>query len=178
MFNAYYVEGCDNRELYKKLIGVLLACCDSYSLIYFKYRECEKLSKSTDTIKRALEKYKIESRKTLQWPLTKTLNEQNHIYRMVVYKIVPLDFSVLSVLCSVNTLWDWGYPDYPMDLCFYRKGLVHFASCTHERMNELYLNADGDSLSTKDFESIGLKLRFLRHIDEGKMFHLGNTVCK
>ena len=90
---------------------------------------------------------------------------------MVTYSI-PKDFTFVDVFDMVNTLWDWDYPEYPMDPCFYRNGKVFFATCTHERINELYLNSEGDSLSARDFESIGLKLIYQGRISEEQLFRL------
>lgn len=170
-YNVYYVEGCDNRERYQKMIGIAIALCDTLSLIYFKYSYREKYSESVAAIKRTLKKYAIGSDRVSEWPLTEVRDVQNHIYNMVTYGI-PRDFTFDLVFERINNLWDWDYPEHPMDPCFYRNGVVFFASSAHEQMNELYLRADGDSLSVNDFESVGLKLTYLRTVSEEEMFHL------
>ena len=172
MYDVYFVDGCEEREQYLNLIRILFACCDTYSFIYFKYRENEKTSFSTKKIQKMLSKYKIQSRRASRWPLTVTSNDQGHIYRFVTYRIDHSDMEVLSAFELPNSLWEWDYPESPMDLCFYRNGRVFFASCAHEQMNELYLNSEGDTLSAADFESIGLKLYHLRKIPEEKLFLL------
>lgn len=173
-YNVYYVDGCENRELYQKMIAIATSFCDTMSFIYFKYKQNERSSESTKAIKKALLKYKIESNKVNRWPLTET-KDFGHIYNMVTYNIpfdLPEAFTFSDILEMVNSLWDWNYPEYPMDPCFYRNGLVFFASCTHEKMNELYLHSEGDSLSITDFESMGLKLTYLRSVSEDQLFHL------
>ena len=169
-YDVYYVEGCEDRELYQAMIGFAIALCDTLSLVYFKYKHNEKSSESVKAIKRALRKYAIKSENVLEWPLTET-RDTNHIYNMVIYSI-PKDFTFVDVFDMVNTLWDWDYPEYPMDPCFYRNGKVFFATCTHERINELYLNSEGDSLSARDFEIIGLKLIYQGSVSEEQLFRL------
>ena len=173
-YDVYYVDGCENREQYQKMIAIATSFCDTISFIYFKYMHNECSSESTKAIKKALQKYKIGSKKVTAWPLTET-RDYGHIYNLVTYNIphdLPKTFIFSDALEAVNTLWDWSYPEYPMDPCFYRNGLVFFASCTHEQMNELYLRSEGDYLSKKDFESMGLKLTYLRSVSEDQLFHL------
>ena len=173
-YDVYYVDGCEEREIYQKMIGIATAFCDTMSFIYFKYKQNESCSESIKGIKKALLKYKIESKKVTKWPLTET-KDFGHIYYMVTYNIphdLPESFTFSDTLEMVNSLWDWNYPEYPMDPCFYRNGLVFFASCTHEKMNELYLHSEGDTLSKKDYESIGLKLTYLRSVQEDQLFRL------
>lgn len=176
-YDVYYVEGCQDRELYQKMIRIAITMCDTLSLIYFKYKHNEKTTETAKSIKSALRKYAIKSEKVFQWPLTET-RDYNHIYNMVTYTI-PRDFNVesvfdiVSVFDMVQTLWDWDYPEYPMDPCFYRNGKVFFATCTHEHINELYLNSEGDYFSVKDIESIGVKLYHQGRIPEEQLFHLG-----
>lgn len=173
-YDVYYVDGCENREIYQNMIAIATAFCDTMSLVYFKYKQNEKSSESTKAIKKALGKYKKKSKSVTEWPLTET-RDFGHIYNMVTYNIphdLPETFIFSDALEMVNTLWDWTYPEYPMDPCFYRNGLIFFASSTHEQMNELYLRSDGDYLSVNDFESAGLHLTYLRTVSEEEIFHL------
>jgi hypothetical protein len=173
-YDVYYMDGCENREIYQKMIRIATTFCDTMSFIYFKNKQNERSSESAKAVKKHLSKYKIKSKNVSVWPLTETL-DRNHIYNMVTYSIprfAPDAFSVDNVFGMVNTLWDWQYPEYPMDPSFYRNGVIFFATCTHEEMNELYLRSDGDSLSVKDFESVGLKLTYLRSVPEERLFHL------
>ena len=174
-YDVYYVDGCEDPERFHTFLGILQILGDAFSLIDFKYRQNEKTSETAKAVKKGLARYQVSSRKVSHWPLTETRDE-NHIYRMRTYRYSPLDinesFKILDVLETVGCLWDWDYPAYPMDLCFYRDGRVLFASCAHERLNELYLRHNGDTLSVMDLESIGLKLEFLRRVPEEALFRL------
>ena len=47
-----------------------------------------------------------------------------------------------------------------------------YQQTVYERLNELYLRHNGDTLSVMDLESIGLKLEFLRRVPEEALFRL------
>ena len=64
-------------------------------------------------IEQKLQPYKLFSKKTNILPSMVTLNESGNIYNLVAYKSVP---EVVDVLGLVDSLWDWDYPEYPMDL--------------------------------------------------------------
>lgn len=156
----YYVEGLEKKEIYKKFIRIMLCYSEAFSLVYFRYNERDKIKHSTKTIKKLLEPYKVYTKNVTQWPGTVTKNNNNHIYRLSVYKSNNADWSIINTLEKVNSIWNWDYPKYPMDLAFYRNGLAWFYSITHERINSLYLNEEDESrfLSLRDLESVGIKL--------------------
>ena len=154
-YNSYFVDGCEKEETSHSFLSVILSYSDAFSLIYFRYRENEKLSKTASAIKKKLEPYKLFSQDVTEWPGTKTRNERGHVYRMITYRA---DIDVLPVLEEVATLWDWDYPRYPMDPCFYKKGYAWFAVSTHEHWNKLFLMEDPSFPLASDLESIGVTL--------------------
>ena len=154
-YNSYYVDGCEKEEITHRFLRVILSYSDTFSLIFFRYRENEKLSKTAAVIKKKLAPYKIYSQDVVQWPGTITRNEQGHIYRMIFYRAV---IDVLPTLEKVATLWDWDYPHYPMDPCFYKKEYAWFSVSTHEHWNELLLREDPAFPLASDLESIGVTL--------------------
>ena len=170
-YDVFYVDGCEKQAQFQSLLRILLAYADNFSLIYFKYHENDKTPETTKIMKKRLSKFAVDSRLVTYWPLTWTRNYQNHIYRMVTYRIGQSVEDILTVFESLDSLWNLDYPQYPMDLCFYRNGRVLFASCTHEEINELYLCQE-DPLSKKDILQIGLELYYRRAMSEKELFLL------
>ena len=170
-YNRYFAEGLDNPEVYHSFLSLLFAYSDAFSLIYFKPRENGKTTETTREIKKRLSPFQISSEKVSQWPGTITMNQSGHVYRMITYKIdYSKIFNIVDVLEQVNTLYDWNYPTYPEDLCFYKDGYAVFWSIVHEHMNELYLKEDSFP-GIYDFESIGAKLISRGKVAETDLFH-------
>lgn len=168
-YNRYFVEGCEQKDISRSFIRILLACSDAFSLIYFRYKENEKQKKSTLKIKKKFAPYKLCSKEVTEWPGTKLYgNEQGHIYQMETYSI---DMAMLPVFDSVDTIWDWDYPQFPMDPCFYRNGYAWFSISTHEHDNSLYLREDESVPSVLDLESFGLKLIPQGEVKESELFY-------
>ena len=154
-YNKFYVDGCEKKEKSHILFQTILSFSDALSLVYFKYKENEKLSKSAAQMKRHLVSYKIHSQNVIEWPGTKTLNDNGHIYQMITYRI---DNNLRSILDTVDTIWDWDYPAFPMDPAFYKDGYCWFQVTAHERLNTLFLKEDNLFPSLRDFENIGVTL--------------------
>ena len=153
---------------------VILAYSDAFSFIYFRYNEKEKLSRRASLIKKRLSPFELDSRDVTEWPGTKILNERNHIYRMVTYRV---DFDVLPILEKVNTLWDWDYPKFPMDPCFYKKGYAWFVVTTHEHCNVLYMREDADFPIVDDLESLGVSLIPEKKVSASELFYNSYYSC-
>ena len=107
-----------------------------------------------------------------RWPGTITMDFR-HIYNLRVYRINKTNpksvFDILDALETAGSLWDWDYPEYPMDLCFYNNGFAWFASSAHEQWNALY--ADEPAGIAADLESIGLQVSQDGDIAEGELFY-------
>lgn len=160
VYDSYFVEGLENKICSQIFIKLLLACSDSFSLIYFRNSETEKYKRTTLKIKQALAPYLLSSEIVTAWPGTSMMGEHtNQVYLMECYKVIKNNqiFDQISVLNRVDTLWDWNYPRFPMDPCFYKDGRVWFQSTIHEHMNKLFLEQHSFP-SVEDIESIGLKL--------------------
>ena len=171
-YRRYYVEGLDDPGIYQEFLALLLAYSDAFSLIYFKYREGEKTKRTTKEIKNSLSPFKISAKNVSQWGGTITLNQMDHVYRMVTYRIDRSRiFDIVDVFESVGALYDWDYPKYPMDPCFYKDGYAWFEVCSHELMNTLYLKDEVGFPSASDIESIGARLFPDGKVDETKLFH-------
>lgn len=134
---TYYIEEFEDKIVYTNFIRYMLAHSDTFSFVYFKYKDSEPTKKTTAEIKKLLLPYKIYAENVSRWPGTVTLNEFQHIYRLVMYKAVSQAETALS---KADAIYDWDYPKYPMDLCFYRDGYAWFATSSHENWNALYTN--------------------------------------
>lgn len=51
-YDVYFVEGCEDRELYQKMIGIAMPFCDTMSLVYIKNKQNDKSPDSTKAIKK------------------------------------------------------------------------------------------------------------------------------
>ena len=171
-YYRYYVEGLDVPNTYQQFLALLLAYSEAFSFIYFKYREGEKTKRLTREIQKRLSPFKISAKNVSQWGGTITLNEFEHVYRMITYKIDRAKiFDIVDVFEAVESLYDWDYPKYPMDPCFYKDGYAWFTVCSHELDNTLYLRKDGSFPPIADFESIGAKLIPEGKVAETDLFH-------
>lgn len=132
---SYYVDGLENRTQYINFIRIMVEMSDAFSFVYFKYNDRRTLRATVKNIKQKLQPYKLYSKKTNNLPSMVTLNESGNVYNLAIYKSVP---EVVDILVMVDSLWDWDYPNYPMDLCFFKNGYAHFISSAHEEYSILY----------------------------------------
>ena len=78
-----------------------------------------------------------------------------------------VSFDSLEALEAADSLWDWDYPEYPMDLCFYSHGYAWFASSVHEHWNALYTDKAN---MIRDLISVGLQVSLTGETDEKDIF--------
>ncbi|MBQ3424380.1 MAG: hypothetical protein IJH38_04190 [Clostridia bacterium] len=161
---SYFVEGCDSKELYQKLIRYMIAYSDSFSLTYFRHNRIERLKRTAKRIKEKLEPYKLYAKETTHLPSMETLNYNSHIYELTVYRASA---EVVSVLEELDSLWQWDYPCYPMDLCFFKSGLAWFMSSAHEEYAILYTDDPG---VINDLRDLGLKFSGVREAGEDELY--------
>jgi len=166
---SWWVEGIEQREAYLRFVQYMLEVSDAFSLIYFRYAEDEPLKKSARKVKNLLERFKIYARNVNQWPAMITQNENNHIYRMIMYRAAP---EAVEALGEADSLWDWDYPARPMDLCFYKDGYGWFAASSHEQWNALYTD---DERIVERMRSLGLTVTREGDMDESKLFYDDRT---
>ena len=99
----------------------------------------------------------------MEWPNTQTFDTR-HIYNIVFYYAKT---ECLDILCQVKCLYDWDYPDAPMDLCFYKDGYCWFAVTAHEGFSYLYTD---DLKVVKDLKKLGVNLEFKKNTS--KIFYI------
>ncbi|MBE6809301.1 MAG: hypothetical protein E7524_07520 [Ruminococcaceae bacterium] len=161
---SYYIDKFDNKDSYISFIKYMLNNSETFSLVYFKYCENEKTKKSAKIIQNLLKPYKIFALNGNQWPSTVTLNENNHIYKIVLYKA---DINAQTALCIADDIFDWDYPNLPMDLCFYKNGYAWFSSSSHEREAYVYTN---DAHDIDALIKLGANIEFDCEIDDSQLF--------
>lgn len=99
-----------------------------------------------------------------QWPGTVTLNTNKHIYKVALYQA---DLGAKEALFKANNIYDWHYPFFPMDLCFFKDGYAWFELCAHERMSYIYID---NKKTYSDLINIGAKLSYKADIDNSELF--------
>ena len=160
----YYMDAFESKEKFCNFINYMVSHSDKFSLVYFRYKENEPLKKSAKEIKTALSQYKIFSINGNQWPSTVTLNANNHIYNINLYKADP---ETEKTLTKADDIFDWDYPRFPMDLCFYKDGYAWFISSGHEGFAYVLID---DNQSYDDLIRLGANLSYVKDIDDSKLF--------
>lgn len=164
MMRAYFLEKDLSGEEYSQFLNYMLNKSDAFSLVYFKYNESEKVKKTVKQLKESLKPFVIYSRIGNEWPSMITLNENNHIHKIVLYRA---DFNAKNVLLKVKSLFSWDYPESPMDLCFYRDGYGWFASSSHEQFSYIYTE---DEQEISQLADLGINFEFHGNVDKTQLF--------
>lgn len=160
---CYYVNDLKTQEQYIKFIEYMLSDSEYFSFIYFRYTKNEKMRKSAREIHDGLKKLKVKSCFVSEWPGTVTFDTEN-FYKFTVYRS---NICAKDILCRYHRLFDWDYPQAPMDLCFYKNDYCYFSVTAHEHDATLYTD---DKQLIFDLQQIGLELNYLYDTDE--IFHL------
>ena len=163
----YSVEGCERKTLYPLLVRFIGAYSTHFSLVYFRYKEEERVRFSVKQIQKKLQPYMVSSVRTNNMPSMITMNDNNHIYEFTLYKSTQETGRILE---TVHSLWSWDYPKYPMDLCFYRNGYAWFVSSAHEK--DCYLYAGKEDKMLDDLESLGFRLTPCGEVEQASLFSI------
>ena len=159
----YDINGLQDHNKYAQFIDYMLAACDAFSLVYFRYEENEVYSPTVIRVKEQLERFKIYEKPTNAWGSTVTFDTR-HEYLYTLYRC---DVEAREILLSVDNLFEWDYEKYPMDLCFFKDGYSFFNSSAHESVAEL--GSDDEKL-IEDFKKMGLECKPLPDIDGALFF--------
>ena len=160
---SFVVEGCNNEKEYRIFVRYMLAYSDSFSMTVFMYKADEKLKRSAKRILDSLNPFLLYSENTTHLPSMET-RDSMHIYRLNVYRSC---MQVIPILEKVISLWEWDYPQYPMDLCFFRSGYAWFVSSAHEESAFLYTNDMGN---INDLRDLGLTLIEGKDVSNDSLF--------
>ena len=160
----YFIEKFDDRQKYLDFLEYVIDRSDAFSFVYFIYRETDKVKKSTREISDLLRPYKIYSKTSHEWASMIT-RDYDHIYKLVMYRAVP---EVIKALSKVDDIYEWDYPKYPMDLCFFKDGYAWITTCSHEYHCWLYSD-DKDVFS--DLIGLGTNISHSGQVDESTLFY-------
>ena len=131
----YFLDDFLTPDQYRQFIELMVTKSEYFSLVYFSKTEGERKKAGVKAIYDKLKSAKVAAWRRNSWPRTWTRNDSGHVYRLVLYHSVP---QVIPCLSQPGSLFEWQYPDAPMDLCFYRDGYCWFAVTAHEGEAVLY----------------------------------------
>lgn len=168
----YCFENFKSKEKYEEFIDYMLSNSDYFSLVYFKYKSKEKYTETVKEIRDLLRFYKVSAYKSNNMPSMITLNMNNHIYETVIYKA---DIGTKTALLKVNDIFDWDYPEYPMDLCFFKDGYAWVITSAHEKDALIYTD---NNKEIRTLKKMGFDITFFDEVDntisgktkDGKLF--------
>lgn len=156
---SYWFEDFSKKEDYDKFIRYMLKESDAFSLVYFRYCENERVKKSVKEVKALLRPFVIDSWNGNEWASMITLNENGHIYKITLYDADERAFDGLS---KANCLFEWHYPKFPMDICFFKDDYAWFVTSAHENYAILYTNSQEDCAT---LESLGALFSYNETVD-------------
>lgn len=169
---SYHIEESAEKELYLRFVEYMLDESEAFSLVYFKYDKSEPTKKSTKEVAEMLKPYKICSQETCSWPSNMTLNENGHIYKLALYRA---ERGAFDALAKAEGLFDWDYPKFPMDLCFFKDGYAWFVSSGHSQYAALYTDSDDVVACLSD---IGTKIRPNGEVKESNLYTIEDAKRK
>ena len=161
---SYLLNDFSEKEAYLRFIDYMLDESEAFSLVYFKYDKREPTKKSTNEVAEMLKPYKICSHETCSWPSNMTLNENGHIYKLTLYRA---ERGAFDALAKADGLFDWDYPRFPMDLCFFKGGYAWFVSSGHSQYAVIYTDSDDAVARLSD---IGAKIQLNGEIKESNLY--------
>lgn len=149
----------------------MIPISDAFSLVYFRYEDSEKYSRTAKDMKERLEKFKIYRMRANAWGGTITLDKE-HEYMYTLYRCVP---EVRDILVSVDNLYEWDYKAYPMDLSFFRDGYSFLCSTAHASSTVLLTD---DEKILEDMKNLGLDVFYMCDVPERVLFFDERSKCK
>ena len=81
--------------------------------------------------------------------------------------VSSIGISKSMFLRIADDIFDWDYPNLPMDLCFYKNGYAWFSSSSHEREAYVYTN---DAHDIDALIKLGANIEFDCEIDDSQLF--------
>lgn len=162
----YYIDKFKSRKAYHQFLEYAIAKSEYFSLVFFQHVPTEEFSPTAQMIYDRLMPYQVHQTITDQWPGTITFNSNHHIYQMSIYKCKP---EVINILKEPDSLFDWDYPMYPMDLAFFRNGYCWISSTAHEEFAAIYLNSKTEA---SELTQLGIELSYSDEIEQSDTFAL------
>ncbi len=179
------VYGDVKGKTYLKLISYLVQRCDAVTFLLPNYNKIHVTEKNINMFddERIGHKYYDDPKDdSFQAYLSKIddflMLAKNHLIKSyedieycgdiyehdsVIY-VLRSNEELLPFLTKINNLYDWMYPDAPMDICFYSKGKVYMRTVAHEHICDIYTSSREEINYIK---KLGINFTF-EHNDESK----------
>ena len=173
------------KNVYNKLIEYALAKSDAFMLITIRYlshwenefksaesinpefkeklwqikKQCmldQKIfAEKTEPFLKKLHPYRLKQRHTpVEWPSTHCLGKSGNVdYDISVFQACK---AIQPYLLEPGGLFQWKYPHFPEDLCFFYGGYCWLSTSAHERSAEIYVSTQEE---VEEIKQLGLDLR-------------------
>lgn len=156
-----------NGQIYKKLIEYSIETCDTFMFFICNYEQIdnyrEKMSCFLAMLKPLLKKTRHNGVKVTCWPGSKSWD--NRFERDIMF--YRSDKSAIETLLRPTGLYQWQYPDYPEDICFFRNGYCWLTTSAHEGLAYIITN---DKSEYNKLESIGVVFKQKEYEDTPSIF--------
>lgn len=151
----------DNKEIYLKVL-------DSFKRMKKEeYRNRTIFKKNTESFLEKLKPYLIKKRNLpTEWPGLKVILDKHTKVDICVYRIYD---EAKNTLLEPKGLFNWRYPYFPENLCFFKDNYCWFYSIAHEEYAYIYIKSLEE---VKELENLGLNFKARRcKEDEIKLFY-------
>lgn len=156
---VYEIQKDVKRKAYQNFIHYAIEHSDAFMLV--EYKSSEKTGKSYYQTFEELEKFQIKERgkenNIWKWPNMEAMYDELRAEYCEPYdyiiRMYRADMAVEKVLQKPKSLFNWNWPDYPMDLSFFKEGVCWFATTAHEK--NAYIYTDSNDL-LQDLKQLGL----------------------
>lgn len=150
-----YLEAGPKENAYRKLIRFALATCDAFSLTTRGAgRDADYAAKVKKVLDR-IEPYLIKIKESSCYPMAK-----EYFYQC--------DEKLVEFLLEPQNLYNWNWPNYPQDPCFYRKGFIWLCTVSHEEECTIILRNKEERALLKSY---GIRLGKYERDDENGMHY-------
>ena len=169
-----FIYNPESKDQYNELVSLLHSASEAFSLTYYREDEKEEYSPSVQEIRKQLEPALIHSELTRVMP-SMQVGGNHGLYELALYRT---EFEQgFALIDAASSLWDWDYPNLPMDLCFFNKGAAWFVSSAHEQFAYLYLFDDEDGkYLPRMLREVGIEFEEQGSREEKDLFHDERTL--
>lgn len=129
-----------SQETYRLFIEYALKYSDAFMLINYKSKQ--NAAEKCKGIFLQLRPFRIKRRRTWKWPSNECMKDPwqkyDYFYELNMYRASE---DALDILLEPGGLFQWHWPHYPMDLCFFKDGWCWFSITAHENFATLYASS-------------------------------------
>lgn len=114
---------------YKRLIDYCLMQSDAFMFVFCNYDKIADYKETKCSFQEQLKPFLIKTRHNPLWPSTELTSCPANV-DVCVYRTAP---AVKEFLNTVDSVFDWDYPNRPEDLSFFYHNECWFGSSAHEK---------------------------------------------